>query len=119
MQTPNDHQSIVYEALLEEDFRSHVGHRSRHTGEHPAFRIMDGDVKIGEMGVALLIQQNIVGSDVPFRSNHIRGGVSGDWTKMECGVVCAPVNDTSVVQVREGGGQLCSVKPNRFLREVT
>ena len=78
MQTPNDHQSIVYEALLEEDFRSHVGHRSRHTGEHPAFRIMDGDVKIGEMGVALLIQQNVVGFDVPFLvKSHPRRGKRG------------------------------------------
>lgn len=37
-------------------FRCHIGHRSGYTSEHPTVRIMDGDVKVGEMSMAALIK---------------------------------------------------------------
>jgi hypothetical protein len=39
-----------------EDFGCHIGHRSGHTGEHPTLGIMDGDVKVSEMGMAVFIK---------------------------------------------------------------
>lgn len=52
-------------AFLDEDLWSHVGHRPRHTGEHLAFRIMDSDIKIGQVGVPLFVQKNVIRFDVP------------------------------------------------------
>ena len=45
--------------------------------------------------------------------------VSGNWTRIEHkGGVGAPVNNAFLVQVRESGGQLCSVELDRLLGEV-
>lgn len=56
---------LVRVASPDEDFGSHVGHRSRHTGQYPSFRIMNDGIEIGQVGIPLVIQKDIIGFDVP------------------------------------------------------
>jgi hypothetical protein len=43
-----------------EDLWCHVRHTSRDSGEHTALGKVDSDVKIGKMGMASFVQENIV-----------------------------------------------------------
>lgn len=53
----------VYRAgvsALSEDFRSHVRHGPCHAGQGPALVIVHGDVKVCQMGMAVIIKQDVI-----------------------------------------------------------
>lgn len=49
---------------LREDLRCHIGHASCHTGEQATIGIVDSDIEIGEVGMATLVKENVVGLEI-------------------------------------------------------
>jgi len=50
------------------NFGCHIGHGTGYACEQPTLRIMDGDVKVSEVSMAVLIKQDIVWLDVSVRA---------------------------------------------------
>lgn len=46
---------------------THVRHAACHAGQHPSLRVMHGDVEVGDVGIALFVQEDVVGLQVPVR----------------------------------------------------
>ena len=47
-----------------EDFGGHVRHGARYASEHSSFGEMNGDIKVGKMGMATLVEKNVVWFDI-------------------------------------------------------
>lgn len=51
-------------ALPSDDLWSHVSHAACHARVHAALRIMNGNVEVGDMGMARGVQQNVIWFEV-------------------------------------------------------
>lgn len=47
-----------------ENLGGHVGHAPRDAGEQATVGIVDGDVEVGEVGMATLVEEDVVGLDI-------------------------------------------------------
>lgn len=85
--------------FLDEDFWSHISHRARHASEHLAFRIMDGDIEIGQVGVPLFIQKDVIRFDVPVLVRYGPNRGKRTLNENSTGMIRAPVDNAFLVQV--------------------
>jgi hypothetical protein len=96
-------------SALGQNLRRHVRHGASDACKHTTVGVVDGDVEVRQMGMATLIEENVVGLNVTGTEAKITTGRGklGD----------APVHDALLVEERERGGQLSRIKSYSIFRQ--
>ena len=97
-------------STLSKNLWRHVCHRTRYTGQQTPLGIVDGDVEVGDVSMATLVQKDVVRLQVTVRMLNRSAGImylNG----------YSPMDDTVVVEICERRPNFCDVVPHDLLRK--